>query len=239
LKDPEYDLAASQRASQQLGFNVCGEDLITVAVGWDNADATLRINLTTPAGQTITGTSSGVEQAVGRAWTFLRVPLPYSSERVGTWNVKVVRPRPEIPRIPRQVSEPTLLHFFNIILTGGPRLVRVPGTQPYFTGDTINLLVSFNFKDGSWPAEATVDLTLSRPDSSIGNITSNAGLRAPVEIRGDTIPARQAALRAAGVQISAVEETFSLSNQPKDAVGVLEETDVYGKVLPGKVGHGG
>jgi hypothetical protein len=100
LKDPEYDFAASQRASQQLGFNVCGEDLITVAVGWDNADATLRINFTSPAGQTITGTSSGAEQAVGLAWTFLCVRLPYSSERVGIWNVTVFRPRPEIPRIP-------------------------------------------------------------------------------------------------------------------------------------------
>jgi von Willebrand factor type A domain/Trypsin-like peptidase domain len=65
IKDPEYDLPAGQLASQPLGFNVCGEDLITVAVGWDNANGALRINLTTPAGRTITGESSGVEQAVG------------------------------------------------------------------------------------------------------------------------------------------------------------------------------
>lgn len=235
LKDPEYDLAASQQVSQPLEFNVCGEDLITVAVGWDNADATLRINLTTPAGQTITGTSSGVEQAVGRAWTFLRVPLPYSSERTGTWNVTVFRPTSEIPVVLRQASEPALHYFINIIPTGGPRLVQVPVTKLYFTGDTINPLVTFNFNDGSWPADATLDLTLSRPNASIGSIISNAGLHAPVEIGGDTIPARQATLRATGVQISASEETFSLSNEPEDTDGLFEETGLYGKVLQEKL----
>jgi hypothetical protein len=154
----------------------------------------------------------------------------------------VYRPRPEIflfsrlvsGLFSRQASEPSLHYFLNIIPTGGPRLKRVPDTQTYFTGDTINPLVSFAFGDKSWP-EATVDLTLSRPNVSIGNIISKAGLHAPVAIGGDTIPARQATLLAAGVSISPVDETFSLSNGPGDTGGIFEETGRYGKVLQEKL----
>ncbi|KAI9782466.1 MAG: hypothetical protein M1839_004952 [Geoglossum umbratile] len=234
LKDPEFDLPADQESSAPLEFNVCGESAITVAVGWDNTNATLRLNLTTPGGATITGSSSNVEESSGRSWTFLRVPLPYGGERQGKWKATVFRPRQSIPIVPR-ASLPPLHYFINVIPTGGPSLVRVQDDKLYYTGDTFNPLVFFRFPDGSWAEDSKVQLTFSRPNASIGTILSRSGLHAPFSIGGDTIPARQATLRDLGVSIKTVEETFELSNTANKTKGLFEDAPLYGKPLVDKL----
>ncbi|KAI9868491.1 MAG: hypothetical protein M1813_005935 [Trichoglossum hirsutum] len=239
IQDPEFDFPADQEASTPLEFNVCGEGAITVAVGWDNVNSTLRLNLTTPGGATITGSSSNVEQSSGRSWTFLRIPLPYGGERQGKWKAVVFRPRDIIPRSPispRASSLPPLHYFINIIPTGGPSLTRVQDEKSYYTGDTINPLVFFRFQDGSAPKNSKVQLTFSRPNASIGTILSHSGLRAPVSIGGDTLPARQATLGNLGVSIKAnIDETFEFSNDANDTIGLFEEAPLYGKPLVEKL----
>jgi hypothetical protein len=239
LKDPEFDLPANQDVSQPLEFNVCKEDAITVAVGWDDVQGILQANLTSPSGMVISGTSANVEQSHGRSWTFLRAPLPYSGEQKGKWNVTVYRPTASIPVIPRflrsiirAIAPPPPLHYFvNIIPTGGSALGKVFDNKTYYTGDTINPCVFFSFADGSWPGDAKVELTLSRPNASIGNILSQLGLHAPASVFGETIPSRQATLRDLGVSIEQVEEIFELGNDPDNSGGYFEDTGVFGKLL--------
>jgi len=122
--------------------------------------------------------------------------------------------------------------------TGGPRLLRTQDDRSYYTGDSINPLVLLRYLDGSRPANATVQLTLSRPNASIGNVLSQERLRAPVTIAGDTIPARQVTLagieRELGTLISFVDETFDLSNEPSETGGIFEESGTFGKSLSDK-----
>jgi len=99
LQDPEFDLPADQQVNQPLGFEVCAEDAITVAVGWDTVNGTLRVNLTSPGGTTTSGSSPNVEESVARTWIFLRVPLPYGGKRGGIWNATVFRPTEESPAL--------------------------------------------------------------------------------------------------------------------------------------------
>jgi len=107
LMDPENDIPRDQNASQPIRFNVCGEDEVTVVVGWDKANAALLVEFTTPHGVTVRGGSPAVEDSVGRTWTFLRVRLPYAGERDGIWNATVYRP---------SGSTLTPLHYFiNVI----------------------------------------------------------------------------------------------------------------------------
>jgi hypothetical protein len=92
LMDPEFVLPQGQQAAAPVPFNVCEEEIITVVVGWDNRETQLLVEVTTPAGATITAASPGVEASSSRTWTFLRVPLPHGGERDGTWKVTVFRP---------------------------------------------------------------------------------------------------------------------------------------------------
>lgn len=242
LQDPEFDLPSNQDNAPPLTFNVCHEDGITIAVGWDNIQGTLLANLTTPNGIVIGSRSANVESTSGRSWTFLRVPLPYSGEQAGRWNITVYRPPPTSPPIIprflrsmiRQLPPPPALHYFvNIIPTGGPILSKAWDNRTYYTGDTINPMVFFHFADGSWPGHAEIDLTLSRPNASVGTILSKSGLQAPGSPSGDVIPPRQATLGDLGTLITQVEEKFELSNDPANAGGYFEDTGLFGKILNG------
>jgi hypothetical protein len=231
ITDPEYDLPANQNASQPISFQVCGEDGITVAVGWDSTNTSARIKLTTPSGATITGPSPDIEEAVGRTWTFLRVPLPHSGERDGTWNVTVFRPI--------NSSFVPLHYFINVIPTGGPRLLRAPDDKAYYTGDTLNPIVLLRYFDGDWPDDATAHLTLSRPNASIGSILSQGSLQPPITVGGDTIPSRQATLAAIeqdyGPLTTIVDEIFKLSDDSSSTGGTFEAAAVFGIPLSDKL----
>jgi hypothetical protein len=232
LFDPEFDLPANQPGAP-ISFRVCGEEVITAVAGWDRTDASLFLEVTTPGGVVITGSTAGMESSSGRTWTFLRIPLPVGTERNGTWKVRVVRPGGggEFPP-----PAPALRYFINVIPTGGPRISRLADTRRYYTGDRVNPMVIVRYDDGGWPEDMTVNLTATRPDASVGNVLTQAGLGAPVAIDGDLIPARQATLRAiesaTGKPVAQyVNTTMTLLDDARNTEGLFEGGSTFGRSL--------
>src|ERR1041385_421230 len=230
LFDPEFDLPAIQPSSPPYSFNVCGEDAITVVLGWSDASATLHIEVRTPGGVAITGSTAGVTEATGRTWTFLRIPLPHGGERDGVWQAFAVRPQGggEFPP-----PAPALRYFVNGIPSGGPRLLRVRDDRRYYTGDRITPMVSLRYSDGTWVEDATVQVTVTMPATSAGNVLSQARLRQPVTIGNDTIPARQATLmaleRKGQPAIDYAQQTCTFESNSANTEGMLEPLGVWGK----------
>jgi hypothetical protein len=232
LSDPEYDLRAEQH-SHTIPFRVCGEDSITAVLGWANTDASLMIELTTPAGNTITASTPGVEGSSGRAWTFLRVPLPIAGERNGTWQAVVFRPAGgEFP------PPPVATRFFvNIVATGGPVLRRLDPQRTYYTGDAINPLVILRHANGSTPRNAEVKLTVTRPVESVGTLLSQSTLGSPATLNNDVIPARQATLQATEASSGSPAVTYTTLNidlydDGTHGDGAMEPDGIYGDDLP-------
>ena len=232
LLDPEFDLPANQSAPP-LAFRVCGEERLTVVVGWDRTDADLVVRLRTPGGTAITATSPGTESSIGRNWTYLRVPLPQDGERDGTWKVEVLRPGGggEFPP-----PAPALRYFVNIIPFGGPRLIREPEGNYIYTGDTITPLLRVRQADGSWPHELEIELTVFRPDEGAGNILSDHGLGAAVLVDGDEIPARQATLKdiestTGQPVIRYIDQHFTLKDDAANTRGSFEAAGSAGIAL--------
>jgi len=235
LHDPELDLPADAPRSAPQSFQVCGEDSITVVLGWDKAEADLFLELHTPGGAVLTAGSAGIEDSSGRTWTFLRVPLPHGSERDGTWQAVAVRPGGggEFPP-----PSPALRFFVNVIPSGGVRLLRVQDAKRYYTGDSINPMVYLRYGDGGWPANAEVTLTVSVPDTSIGNVLTREKLHAAATVDGDTIPAPQAtlaALEAASGKpvVGYTEQTFKLEDDSASTEGKFESGGVLGLPIDG------
>ncbi|HJR79348.1 MAG TPA: vWA domain-containing protein [Anaerolineales bacterium] len=232
LMDPEYDLPANQPGGTPQSFNVCGEENLTIVAGWDRTDASLLLEVTSPGGTIITGTSPTIESSTGRTWTFLRLPLPYNAERNGVWRVNVVRPSDiELPP-----PAPQLRYFINIIPGGGARLLKMPDEQRYYTGDVINPLVYLRYADGGWPMDARVQVTVTHPVVGAGNILSRQTLRAPATLDGDTLPARQATLTALQREsndpiIQYTQTTFDLFDDAANLKGAFEPAGMFGRPL--------
>jgi hypothetical protein len=233
LIDPEYFLPEDQNVAQPISFNVCGEENITVVVGWDREDALLLVQVKSPSGTTVHGGSPGVEQSTGRTWTFLRLPLPYNGERDGAWSIEVLRGGGDEEFPPPAVD----LHYFvNVIGNGGPRFEQVSINRRYYTGDVINPLVALKYDDGTFPPNAEVQVTIAKPDTSIGNILTQATLRAPMTLDNDTIPARQSTLLALESEsgapvVSYVEDTFDLYDDAAHEDGTFEPDGIFGNPL--------
>jgi len=233
LLDPEADLPANT-SPPPLEFRVCGEERLTVVVGWDRTDAYLTVQLRTPGGTAIPVGTAGTVSSLGRNWVFLRVSLPHAGERDGVWKVEVLRPGGggEFPP-----PAPALRYFVNVIPFGGPRLVREPEPAYVYTGDTISPLLRIRQADGSWPDHVHMDLTVKRPSAGLGNLLSDANLGAAVVIDGDEIPARQATLQGleasnGGPLIKYVEQQFALRDDPANTRGSFEGAGSMGIALP-------
>jgi hypothetical protein len=145
----------------------------------------------TPLGNTIAGTTAGVQQQTGRTWTFLRIPLPQGRERDGSWQVEVFRPTGggEFPP-----PAPNLRFFVNVVASGGAIIRRKPDSAVYYTGDTYNPRVQLQYLKGGPPPNPAVQVIMTRPNQSLGSLLAKARIGAPVSIHGDTIPPRQATL---------------------------------------------
>ncbi|MGB8401752.1 vWA domain-containing protein, partial [Bradyrhizobium sp.] len=233
LMDPEFDLPADQPSGKAIPFRVCGEETITAVAGWDRADASLFLEVTTPGGVVITGGTAGVEAAFGRTWTFLRIKLPFSGERDGLWSVNVVRPGGggEFPP-----PAPALRYFINVIPTGGPRMTRFADARRYYTGDPINPIVLVRHDNGGWPDGMKATLTVTRPDAGVGNVLSEAGLGSPGTLDADFIPARQATLQALEKAqgrpvVRYAETTIDLLGDSENTGGTFEATATFGRAL--------
>ncbi|MFN8109348.1 MAG: vWA domain-containing protein [Thermoleophilia bacterium] len=233
ISDPEYVLPADVSTGTPQAFPVCGEDAVTVVIGWDDPGGQLAVAVTTPAGVTVTAATPGVEADTGRTWTFLRVPLPHDGERSGTWTVTPFRPGSGGELAP---PAPALRYFVNVIAGGGPRLERHRPEWRVYTGDTFNPAVRLRQDDGGWPDDVAIDLTLTRPTASLGTLLSRERLGAPTDASGDTIPARQStamalAGRTAGPLIPTSTQTLALSDGPESTFGAFEASALMGREL--------
>ena len=231
--DPEFFLPKEINSAVPLTFDVCGEENVTVVVGWDVDLARLDVRVMSPLGNVVDGGSPGVEQSTGRTWTFLRFALAHNGERDGQWGVEVFRPTFIGAAETRAVD----VHYFvNVIVDGGPKLELMPVGRRYYTGDTINPLVALKFRNGTHPHHAKMEVEVSTPASSVGNILTSARLREPITIDADTIPARQATLLALEAQtnkpsVEFKQQTFELFDDPASAHGFFEPSGVFGNEL--------
>ena len=234
LTDPEFVMKADERRAKPLPFNVCDEEAVTVVVGWDNLDTALLIEVATPNGTTIHAGTPGTESATGRAWTFLRVPLPQSGEREGAWSVVVFRPGGggEFPP-----PAPATRYFVNVIAKGGPKLERVPDGRTYYTGDAINPMVFLSYGSGGGsPHHAHVKLTVTGPRVSAGNLLSQEKLHQPAPAGGDTIPALQTTLQAIEARTGTAAITYGeveveMSDGPGSTHGAFEPIGLFGRPM--------
>ncbi|MDB5694349.1 MAG: von willebrand factor type, partial [Alphaproteobacteria bacterium] len=232
LADPEFVLAANQHRGEPFPFNVCGEERITIVVGWDNTDTTLMIEVHPPGGAVFTAGAAGTDSSTGRSWTFLKVPLPHGGERDGKWQVVAFRPGGggEFPP-----PAPETRYFINVIASGGPTLRRVPAPARFYTGDSINPTVFLAYGSGGGsPDNAQVTVTVTRPTDAAGNLLAREGLKAPLAIGGDTIPARQATLRAIAARtgkppVAYATQTWDLVGTPGGTGGAFEPDGLFGR----------
>jgi hypothetical protein len=233
LADPEFDLPDDQKTGPPLSFQVCGEESVTIVVGWDRDDGALALRVTTPNGVEVNSSTPGVEAAAGRTWRFLRFSLPHGGERDGVWKVTPVRPGGAGEFPPPAVA---LRYFVNVIPKGGPRLLRWPDSKRYYTGDAFNPLVALRYGDGGWPRNPEAKVTISTPQQGAGNILATAKLGQATVVAGDTIPARQATLgaleKAAGAPlVSYGKQTVTLGAETADTEGHFEEAALFGAAL--------
>jgi hypothetical protein len=165
---------------------------------------------------------------------FLRVALPQGSERDGAWKAIDFRPG-IIGRGEFSPAAPETAYFVNVVASGGAVLRRMPDTTRYYTGDVINPLVGLQYKQGGLPPNARVEVTVSRPDASVGNLLSQEKLGTAVVVDADTIPARQATLmaieqRTGRPAIGYTQQTFPLFDDTGHT-GAPEPAGIFGNSI--------
>jgi hypothetical protein len=234
LVDPEYRLSAREKESKPVPFHVCGEEAVTIVVGWDAPQNTLGIEVTTPSGQPVDLSRRGIEVVYGDRWMFARIPLPQRGERDGVWHVAVYRlpGGGEFPPPPVDLT-----YFVSVIARGGPSLKPFrPERRRLYTGDALNPRVILQYTDETVPLGGEATVTVRRPNASVGTALSKTGLGAARIVDGDVIPARQATLIAAeqssGQPVAAyVEETHAMHGHAESTGFFFECPGIFGAVL--------
>lgn len=230
LSDPELRLEEGEDNAKAMPFEVCGEDTITVVLGWDTPNTSLAATLVTPGGATVTPATAGTVSDNGVIWWFLRVPLPVSGERDGTWEVRVSRVIGDPEFTPRD----EVRYFVSVIARGGPTLVPLPPTSRIYTGDPITPQVALHFSNGTAP-HATVEVTIDAPDGSLGKMVAEAGLSPPL-IDGDPVDSFTATLQkiadqAGGLPLERSMKTVELLDDGGHDDGGMERDGIYGNPL--------
>ena len=232
LADPQMTLAANVSKGPQVPFHVCGEEAVTVVIGWDDEYAQLQIELETPTGQIVNLNAGGIETDAGTTWRFARIPLPQNGERDGIWKTRVWRSQGggEFPSF-----LPALNYFINVLARGGPSLRPIAQPQRLYTGDVLNPRVILQFADETVPAGGTVSLSLRRPAKSVGTILAQKGLGPSKVINGDVLPPRQATLTAieqgTGAPVTGhIESNYQLTDASSDT-DTFMPAGVFGKRL--------
>lgn len=232
LADPELHLGRDVREGPWVPFNVCGEEAMTVVVGWDEKDTSLLLEVRTPSRQVLNLSAGGIEMDAGQTWRFARIPLPQNSERDGTWETRVLRPAKKGDEFPPPAIPVNC--FINVIARGGPSLRPFEQPKRLYTGDVLHPKVIFQYPDETVPPAGEVTLSVRRPDASVGTILAGTGLGTPKMVNGDVIPARQATLSQieedTGAPVTSyVEETHAMSSGA--AAETFKYAGVYGTRL--------
>jgi hypothetical protein len=231
LIDPRMHLPANAGKGPDIPFNICGEEAVTIVIGWDNESAPLFVEVETPNGQILDLGAGGIERQTGNTWHFTRIPLPQSGERDGLWKARVWRPHiGELPPPDLPVN-----YFVNVIARGGPSLW--PFSQParLYTGDVLNPRVMLQFPDETVPVGGKVALTLRRPAKSVGTIIASNGLRAAQVVNGDVLPERQATLKTieqnSGAPVTDYFESHYDLSSDSESTGSFRPAGIFGKRL--------
>jgi hypothetical protein len=227
--DPFFTLAAHATESAPIPFQICGEELITVVLGWDSGNEDLILSVITPAGNTLSQASPGVFSSSGNTWMYFRIPLPINGERNGTWQAKVSRfgGGGEFPAPLNQER-----FFVTVVVDGGP-FFRPLRPRVYYTGDTINPQVVLREASG-FVIDAKILVDIERPDDGTGNILTKTGLIGPADLDGDQLDARANTLidleRQRGGKLTGVtSQTIELFDDgDRDGDGALEPDGVFG-----------
>lgn len=190
LSDPDFVLRANQDVSEPHLFDVCGEERITVVIGWDDPSTPLRAHIKTPSGKLVGGRN--VPEVRGESWVFSRVPLPYLGERDGTWQVTVDRV-PTGGEFPPPRTD--VRYFYLVVCAGGPKLYPLLSTRRLYTGDRVDPRVGLHYSNRTTPPEAKVQLFIDAPGVALGQLTMQERLHPPI-VSADPINAFHATLKA-------------------------------------------
>jgi len=230
LGDPEFLLRASQAESDPHKFSVCGEERITVILGWDDPSTPLRAHIRTPSGTLIN--ERKVRPVRGRTWVFWKIPLPHQGERDGTWSFTVDRVPTggEFPPPPSDVR-----YFFLVVCSGGPKLVHLGGPRRVYTGDPLDSLVSLHYGNGTTP-DAEVKLIIKAPTVALGQLVTSAGLQPPSTsvdaVSGFYATLQSIARRAGGtLPVSTATITVPLFDDGDHDDGAMEPDGIYNNRL--------
>lgn len=242
LADPEFVLGRNQAQSEPHAFRVCGEEQITVIVGWDDPATPLRAHVFTPSGKEVAATRR-TREVRGRSWVFWKVPLPHQGERDGTWKVVVDRVPPIILRSARGKAAAAappgatdVRYFFLVTAIGGPKLEFLGAPRHVYTGDALNPRVGLHYRNGTVPAQANVRLTVDAPTVALGRLATDAGLRAPVTT-GDVVDGFHATLqaiaRASGghLPVGVSTSTLPMHDDGAHDDGAMEPDGIYNHPL--------
>lgn len=231
LSDPEFVLRAKQKESDPHRFDVCGEERITVILGWDEPATPLQAHIRTPSGKLVS--ERRVRPVRGRSWVFWRIPLPYEGERDGTWQVVVDRVPTggEFPPPPTDVR-----YFFLVVCAGGPKLVPLVKRRRVYTGEPVDPLVALHYGNRTTPVGAKVELTVDAPSIALGTLATEARLHAPVT-SGDAVDGFHATLqaiarRAGGtLPVGTSTRRFTLYDDGGHDDGAMEPDGIYNNPL--------
>jgi hypothetical protein len=171
LGDPEFILRANQTESEPHKFSVCGEEQITLILGWENPSTPLQAHIRTPNGKPIN--ERKVKTVRGRSWVFSKIPLPHQGERDGTWTFTVDRVR-QGGEFPPPLTD--VRYFFLVVCSGGPKLVHLGGPRRVYTGDPVDSLVGLHYSNSTSP-HADVELIIKAPTVALGDLVMKAGLK--------------------------------------------------------------
>jgi hypothetical protein len=234
--DPYYTLAAGATAAPPIPLDVCGENSLTVVLGWHGPGAELQLSLVTPAGVTIAAGTIGATASAGDTWAYLRLQLPFNGERDGTWEVRVTRTAIGPGELADVEPLPEERFFITSVINGGPFLRPLPVGRPYYTGDAINPAVELIDPAGARVA-ADVSLEIEAPTEGTGNLLARSGLREGRDVDGDALDPRTTTLvgleaEQGGSLISTSLQTLQLFDDGEHGDGALEPDGIFANTQP-------
>jgi hypothetical protein len=231
LSDPDFVLRANQDVSEPHRFDVCGEERITIVLGWDDPSTPLGAHIKTPSGKSLAGRHSTAVR--GESWAFWRVPLPHLGERDGTWQFTVDRVLTggEFPPPRTDVR-----YFYLVVCAGGPKLIPLTKSKRVYTGDLIDPRVALHYPNRTTPPGAKVELIIEAPGVALGQLATQEGLHPPV-ISADPVNGFHATLKAVAkkhggaLPVSVSTITVPLFDDGMHDDGALEPDGIFNNPL--------
>jgi hypothetical protein len=233
LADPEYHMAASETIGAPIKCGVCDETAITAIVGWDNPAGALGLRVEAPDGTLITMSSAGVVTDTGATWAFLRIALPFGTNRTGTWRITVLRAQDR-----RRKQNVALDYFVSVIADGGPKLVPLPPTHSIAVGDPLPVMVGLHYPDRTVPPNGEVAVTITGPRISIDKLVAAHGFVVPPSgsdpVNAWTATLQQIAAANGGtLPVPTFTRTVQLFDDGAHNDGAMEPDGVFAATIPG------